>query len=149
MTVFLNRIDPVPVQYEDFTFEFEQWMSVMVDNLNSVLQTIEDVSFIDKKVEATPYLAAVNSTYLIENAALTTVELPDIAPFGSVVNIIGKGSGGWLLTPGAGQTIEVAGSSAGTSIASTSRYDCISIKCVTDNTTWVTVSSSTAGFTIT
>lgn len=152
MTVFLDRVDAVPLRSQDFSFEFNQWLSVMVDSLNEVLQTIEHVNFVGEKVPATPvdpYSIAINSTYAITDSALTNLVLPDIAAFGAVVRIIGFGSGGWSLAPGAGQTIEVAGSSAAVSIASTSRYDCISIICMDDNTTWVTTSSQTDGFTVT
>lgn len=149
MTIFLDRVDSVPVQSEDFTFEFEQWLTVTVDSLNETLQIIENVNFIGVQVEATPYGAGINNTYLITNAATTTINLPAVAPLGAVVRIVGLGVGGWILVPGAGQTIKVAGSSAAVSIASTSRYDCISIICVVENTTWVTTSSETAGFVIT
>jgi len=152
MTLFLDRVDSVPLQTENFGFEFEQWLAVMVDSLNEVLEKIENVSFIGINVPATPvdpYEIAPNNSYLITDSGLTTLILPAAAPIGNVVNIIGFGSGGWSLEPAAGQTIKVSASSVGTSIASTNRYDCISIICVEENTTWVTTSSQTAGFTIT
>jgi len=153
MTVFLTRVDAAPLSNTNFTFEFMQWISVLVDQINEVLATIERVNFIGEKVPATPvqpYKLQINNTYLItDDLALTDLVLPDTAGFGGIVRIVGSGAGGWSLSPGSGQTIKVSASSAGTSIASTNRYDCISIVCTEDNTTWVTTASQTAGFTIT
>lgn len=42
MAIFLDRIDAVPLQYEEFSFEFEQWLSVLVDQLNELLRVIQE-----------------------------------------------------------------------------------------------------------
>lgn len=151
MTVFLTRINAVPLSDQDFSSEFNNWLSTMVDSVNETLKIAENVTFISEII-TTPMLNTVNtiinSSYLNNNTATTTYALPNKMPIGSIVRIIGNGAGGWLLTPGSGQTIKVAGSSAGTSIASTSQYDCINIICTVENTTWVTQNSQTAGFTI-
>ena len=39
--VILQRIDPVPLQTENFSDEFKSWLSVTVDALNETIQTIE------------------------------------------------------------------------------------------------------------
>lgn len=98
---------------------------------------------------STPVTAAVNTGYVITDASTVTVTLPAVAAVGSVVRIAGEGAGGWVLAPGAGQTIKVLTASASTSVASTEQYDCIEVVCVTANTTWVTLSMVTTGFTIT
>lgn len=149
MTAFLNRLDSVPIFGNDFTSEFNQWLANITDTLNEALANIESVIFYREAVGSTPFTAIVNSAYIVSNAALTTITLPDSAAVGAVVKLIGSGAGGWVLKPGSGQTIKVNSSSAGTSIASTNRYDCISIICIEANTTWVTTSSQTSGFTIT
>jgi hypothetical protein len=42
MTVFLDRVDAAPLSNTDFTFEFMQWISVLVDQMNEVLGTVQD-----------------------------------------------------------------------------------------------------------
>lgn len=42
MTVFLDRVDAAPLSNTNFTFEYMQWVSVLVDSLNEVLQEIQD-----------------------------------------------------------------------------------------------------------
>ncbi|RLA22963.1 MAG: hypothetical protein DRQ62_07085 [Gammaproteobacteria bacterium] len=42
MAVFLERINAVPVVNREFSFEFLQWLTTMVDSLNSVLEQIQD-----------------------------------------------------------------------------------------------------------
>jgi hypothetical protein len=42
MAIFLDRIDSVPLQGEDFTFEFNSWVAVLVDTLNENLSDIQN-----------------------------------------------------------------------------------------------------------
>lgn len=42
MMTFLDRIDAVPLQDDNFSFEFNSWVSVLVDSLNDTLQNIQD-----------------------------------------------------------------------------------------------------------
>ena len=42
MAIFLERIDSVPLFGSDFTMEFSQWLSVLVDSLNQTLEDIQD-----------------------------------------------------------------------------------------------------------
>lgn len=150
MTAFLERLSSAPVQQDEFSFAFESWTSVLVDTLNEVIQDLENILFLKQELIAptVALTAEVGATYIIGNDLLTTITLPSDAPQGAVVRIIGKGAAGWTLLPGATQTIEVAGSTAATSVSSSSRYDCICVEVVTTNTTWVTTSSETSGFVI-
>jgi len=38
----LNRLDAVPLFGSSFTFEFNQWLTNIVDTLNETLETVED-----------------------------------------------------------------------------------------------------------
>jgi len=99
-------------------------------------------------ISGTTQSAAVNTGYVIGNASQTTVTLPTTAALGSVVAIQGQGAAGWVLAPGAGQTIKVGGSSASTSITSAAQYDTIQVVCIVANTTWSTSYVLSAGVTI-
>lgn len=97
---------------------------------------------------STPITATVNTGYYITDASQVTITLPVTAAAGSIVAIAGTGAGGWILAPGAAQTIQVLGATASASITSAERYDCIEVICTVANTTWVSTHSTTTGFTI-
>ena len=150
MSAFLQRIDSVPTDKNDFTFEYKSWVTNLVNTLNSDLDLLAPIAYSFSTISGTTQTADVNTTYIVGNAAQTTITLPDMAGVNSFVTIVGLGAGGWVLVPGAGQTIQVSSvpASASTSITSANQYDTISIICVVANTTWVTVSAQTTGFAI-
>lgn len=43
MAIFLERVNAVPLQDLNFTPEFAQWLTIMVDSLNEVLADIESL----------------------------------------------------------------------------------------------------------
>jgi len=53
MGIFLDRIDAAPLSNTEFTFEFNQWISVLVDTLNETIYDLEN---------ALNYLTAPNYT---------------------------------------------------------------------------------------
>ena len=118
-----------------------------LQGIDNVLGTL--VSAVNWIAAATTSITAtVNTGYYITDASQVTITLPTTAAAGSIVSIAGSGAGGWILAPGSAQTIKVIGSSASTSITSAEQYDCIEVICVVANTTWVTRSCMTTGFTI-
>ena len=92
-------------------------------------------------VSGTTQQAAVNNGYIPLNSALTTITLPSTAAVGDVVAISGYGSGKWKLAQNASQLIYfqslVSTTGTGGSISATNQYDCIIVRCVVANTTWV------------
>jgi hypothetical protein len=100
-------------------------------------------------VTTTTKAAAVNNTYIANNASQVVVTLPSTAALGSVVEVMGLGAGGWKLSANTGQTIKVAGTttSSSGSLASTSQYDAIIVKCIVANTTWAVIPATT-GYTV-
>jgi hypothetical protein len=97
------------------------------------------------EVTGTSQAAAVDYGYICNNAGLVTVTLPDTAALGSVIKIVGKGAGGWLLAQNASENINFGNitttTGVGGSLASSHRYDCIEIVCTVANTTWTVLSS--------
>lgn len=96
-------------------------------------------------VTGTTQAAAINNSYVSNNASLVTTTLPATAVIGSVINIGGLGAGGWLLAQNATQLIHFGNSvtttGTGGSLASTNAFDNITIQCVVANTTWVVIAS--------
>lgn len=150
MTLFLDRVDSVPIISSDFDTQFLQWLWVLVDVLNEDLNDIQSAILSTNVVTGIAQNVDINSLYVPTDVALTTFQLPVNANVGNRVTVAGQGAGGWKLLVGAGQTIKVAdvSASAAVSIASSSRYDSIEIVCVVANTTWITLSTQTSGFVI-
>src|SRR3954465_12062931 len=82
------------------------------------------------------------SAYYINNAStLVTLTLPTSAAQGDTFIIVGGSSGGWKVAQNASQQINLNStattSGTGGSLASTNRYNCMTIRCITANTTFV------------
>jgi hypothetical protein len=97
-------------------------------------------------VTGTTQAMAVDNGYVADNAGLVTLTLPATAVFGSTINLVGKGAGGWRIAQNAGQSIQFGSAAASTSgvtghIDSTNRYDCVAIVCTTLNTNWTVMNS--------
>ena len=97
------------------------------------------------EVTGTSSAMAVSNGYIANNAGLVTLTLPATAALGSVIEVSGKGAGGWLIAQNSGQTIHFGNSTTttgvGGSLASTLQYDTVKILCITANTTWVVLSN--------
>lgn len=96
-------------------------------------------------VTGTTQTASVNNAYIVDNASLVTVTLPDTAAVGDIVRIVGKGAGGWRLAQNASESVNFGNQSTtsgvGGRLDSTHRYDSIELVCITANTTWNVISS--------
>lgn len=103
-------------------------------------------SFTWSEQTGTTQAMAVGNGYILNNAGLVTATLPATAAVGDLMEIVGKGAGGWLMAQNSGQTVHFGDqdttTGAGGSLASTGRYDCISIICTTADTDFVIKSSN-------
>jgi hypothetical protein len=92
------------------------------------------------EVTTTSQAMAVNTSYIANNAGLVTLTLPAVAALGTIVSVVGKGTGGWLIAQNAGQTIFfgtlTSTPGVGGSLASTHRRDAVNLVCITANTEW-------------
>ena len=70
-------------------------------------------TFTWQSVTGTAQNAAVNTGYLVTNAAPVTVTLPAIANTGDIVRVTGVGAGGWALVPNTGQSVVGFGAGLG------------------------------------
>lgn len=122
----------------------------VVNGNNSITISTSAAGTTWNNIAGTSQTAAVNNGYVIGNASQTTVTLPATAALGSVVEVVGKGAGGWILSAAAGDTIQIGGdaTSAGGSLTSAGANDSVRVVCVTADTTWNVVSVFSAGLTI-
>lgn len=90
------------------------------------------------EVTTTSASMVINTGYVTNNGALVTVTLPATAAFGSVIQVVGKGVGGWKIAQNAGQTIRFGNQSTTTgvagSLASGQFRDAVSFVCSTADT---------------
>jgi len=93
-------------------------------------------------------MAAGSQYYINDGSNLVTLTLPTTAAQGDTYIIVGGSSGGWKVAQNASQQINFNSKSTtsgtGGSLASTNQYNCITIKCITANTTFVVFDSEGA-----
>lgn len=91
-----------------------------------------------------------NNGYIAENISLVTLNLPPTSLVGDEIDVIGKGSGGWLIQCGVGQTIILGTdtTSSGGSLASMRQNDSIYLVCTSANTEWHTGSAPQGNITV-
>ena len=90
--------------------------------------------------------------YVADNASLITFTLPSTANIGDMIQILGKGAGGWKVAQNATQQINV-GSAATTvgvsgSIASINQFDTVELRCITAGTATVWTAKVTGNITV-
>jgi len=99
-------------------------------------------------IPGTTQIATINSGYINQNAAPTTITLPAICAPGSIVRVVGANIGDWIFQANLGQTIQlgtVASSVAGT-VSSTSPSDSLELVCTVANTLWSYASGQSLGY---
>lgn len=101
-------------------------------------------------ISGTTQSADVNTRYIVENAAQTTITLPTVFAIGDVIAVKGFGAGGWIVVAGTGNTILIgqASTSVSGTVTSANNFDVIYLSGLVANTTWSMDSSVTSGFTI-
>ena len=94
-------------------------------------------------IAGTTQLAVPNNGYIVSNASQTTITLPSTIAQGQLISVAGKGTGGWILQAGVGQTIHFGNesSTSGGTLTSTNQWDAITILCITANTTFSVIYS--------
>lgn len=97
------------------------------------------------QVITTSQSASVNNGYITNSSSLITVTLPSTAAVGSLIELTGRGTGGWKIGQNSGQSINfgVSTTTTGTggSLSSSEQYDSVRIVCIVANTTFNVLSS--------
>ncbi len=103
------------------------------------------VAFTWSEQTGTTVAMAVNNGYIANNGSLVTLTLPATAALGSIIEVCGKGAGGWSIAQNSGQTIHFGAANTTTgatgSLSSTLQYDAVRLVCSTANTDFVVLSS--------
>lgn len=84
--------------------------------------------------------------YVANSASRVQLDLPVTAAFGSIIEVVGKGTGGWQINQIAGQSILEVGASttvgASGLLTSSEAGATIRMVCITANTTWRIIGST-------
>ncbi len=101
------------------------------------------------EVSGTSVSAAVNNSYILNNAGLVTVNLPGTYAVGDEIRLLGKGAGLYVADAPAGDTIHFGGqdSSSGGTVTATQRYSALHLVATVANAEW-TVFNSVGNFTV-
>lgn len=99
------------------------------------------------EVTGTSQAAAVNNGYIANNVGLVTITLPSAAALGSIVKVVGKGTGLWRLSGNTGQTIHFGNTDSTVAgyVQATQRYDAIEVVCTVANTEWTVANGPMGG----
>ena len=91
-------------------------------------------------VTTTSQAMSPNTIYVANNAGLVTLTLPTAAPFGSIVSIVGFGSGGWKLAQNISNQVIISPQNTslgiGGSVSSTDQFDSLTLICIVTNFIW-------------
>lgn len=106
--------------------------------------------FMWNHITASSATLASNNGYVPDNAGLVTLTLPATFAFGDIIEIVGRGAGGWSIVFNTSQYIVVGSSTATTttgSVSSTNHADSLRMVCTIANSEW-TVESFIGNLTI-
>jgi hypothetical protein len=94
---------------------------------------------------ATQTLAVNNGYTSNDGSTLVTFTLPAAAVYGSIMAVVGKGTGLWTIAQNSGQTIHFGSSNTttgtGGSLSSTKQYDVVYLLCTVANTDFTVLQS--------
>lgn len=103
------------------------------------------------EITTTSATASGNNGYIANNAGLVTITLPTTASQGSIIEVVGKGAGGWKVAQPTGVQVNfgILSTTSGTSgsLQNNKQYDSLRLVCITANTTW-NVAASVGNITI-
>ena len=96
------------------------------------------------EITSTSTTMAVNNGYIANNVGLVTLTLPTTAALGSIIEVVGKGAGGWKIAQNTGEQIHFGNinttSGTGGYLQSTLTYDAIRIVCTVTDNEWTVLS---------
>lgn len=109
-----------------------------------------NASLVTASIAGTTQAAAVNTRYIVANAAQTTITLPLTFAIGDMVIVKGLGAGGWILATGAGRTIQIGqtATTSGGNLTSVGNFDSVQICGLVANSTWSVDSVQSTGLTV-
>ena len=126
------------------TTNFDHILSASDTNVQAALETIDDYQKWNEITAASAGMV-INQNYIANRGTLVTLTLPATSPVGVVIEVTGKGAGGWKIAQNAGNTIFFGNATstpgAGGFIASTLVRDSVRLVCVTADSDWNVLSS--------
>lgn len=124
------------------------------NNITIAATSIPGVSWTN--VTGTSQNMVADGGYVAANAGTVTLTLPVTAAFGTILYVVGQGSGGiggWSIAQNSGQQINIGNIAStigvGGSVSSTNTFDSLVLLCTVANTTWTALGApQSSGLTI-
>jgi hypothetical protein len=124
--------------------DFNGWLSSADTNVQSALDELDDAQRCTIEIGAAANLVA-DRGVIANRATLVTLTLPLVAKVGDTIEVIGMGTGKWLIAQLANQTIHFQGQNTtvgvGGSLAATLQYDTVKLICTVANLEFVVTSA--------
>lgn len=121
-------------------FESNIVAGVNVLKFNNAISATGNTTWIE--ITGTSENMSSNIQYIANNAALVSCLLPNSSEVGEIISIVGKGAGGWRITQGVGQQVNIGASAStlgvGGSVSSANQFDSIQLVCTVADTIWTT-----------
>lgn len=149
--------DPITGEGGDIYLPVLEANQIWVKNAaNSAIEAIaypsSGISIGWNEVTTTTQSLVQNQGYVTNNSSQVVLSLPTLAFFGTIISIVGKGSGGWKVIQNAGQNIQLGSISSAVGVAgyieSTNQFDSITLLCTTANTTWTIIGGPQGNITV-
>lgn len=102
-------------------------------------------SLVWNEITAASANLAANNGYIANRGSLVTLTLPTTAAVGSIIEVVGKGSGGWKIAQNANQMIHINASTSTTGatgyLSSNDRYNSVKLLCTVADLEFTVLSS--------
>ena len=90
--------------------------------------------------------------YIANRGTLVSLALPTVSAEGDEIAVVGKGAGGWSITQGASQQVNIGASAsrlgATGTVSSSNQFDSIYLVCTVANTIWTSLGGPQGNLTI-
>lgn len=136
------------------TTNFNNILSAADTNVQSALNTLDNLQVARWSVETVNLAGVVNHGYLADKAGRLDVSLPAVSAIGDIIRIVNVGATaiGWRITQGAGQQIWIGNtfSTAGVGgyIEATAIGDAIELVCYIPDLSWIATSAPQGNITV-
>ena len=138
--LLLNSGDAVTI-----TYYTQSGATLYNDQCFFQMSLIQNAAFVWQEITGASANLVPNNGYIANRNSLVTLTLPTTSAVGSIIEIVGKGTGGWKVAQNANQMIHIkaATSTTGTGgyISSNDQYNSVKLLCTVANLEFTVLSS--------
>lgn len=146
--IFDDADDTKKIAFEASGITTATTRTLTVQDSDGTLAYLSDISggLTWNEETGTSVTMLVDNGYVSNNVGLVTLTLPDTAAFGSIVRVVGKGTGGWRIAQNASEIIHFLGLDTTTGVTgrldSNNTFSGIELLCTVADTEWTVISAT-------